>query len=299
MLGALQKFTLSILVFALMLILGSCSDKTQVIGPPQPKFQPGDVNINGIANEVADAVLFSNYFVYGLTVFTIERESQIATTDVNRDGLNLTVADLVHLSRIVIGDALPYSIITPLEVSYTYDERRGVLKVLDDVRIGAVLVVVAGNRSIQRMTDNMDIEYAYDGKNTRILLWSYHGDWFTGDFLEVYGEVVSLEMATYEGQPVNASLLQTEFVLGQNSPDPFSNETVIPFAIPFASNVRFRITNDSGQVVYDFSQYYLAGISSFTWNGTNNYQLAVPDGIYYCTMFFEGHRKYIEMLLKR
>lgn len=299
MLGAHQKFTLSILVFALMLILGSCSDKNQVINPPPPKFQPGDVNLNGIANEVADAVLFSNYFVYGMGVFTLEIESQIIATDVNKDGMTLSIADLAYIARIVAGDALPYAKITPLEVNYTHDERRGVLKVLDDVQIGAALVVVAGNRSIQRMTDNMDIEYAYDGTNTRILLWSYQGEWFTGAIIEVYGEVVSLEMATYDGQPVNANLLQTEFVLGQNSPDPFSNETVIPFSIPFASNVRFRITNDSGQVVLDFSQYYLAGISSFTWNGTNNYQLAVPDGIYYCTMFFEGNKKYIEMLLKR
>ena len=46
----------------------------------------GDINLNGVANEVADAVLLGNYFVYGLSVFTINIEGQIAASDVNADG---------------------------------------------------------------------------------------------------------------------------------------------------------------------------------------------------------------------
>ena len=278
-----------------------CSDKNKISGPSVPKYTRGDINNNGVAYEIADMVLFTNYFIYGLGVFTIDQEIQIAATDVNRDGLTLSVADLMYLIRFVLGDALPLVNLEPVEAYYRLDVR-GTIEV--DIEIGAAALQLQGNVEPTLLADNMDIEYAFDAANnvTRVLIYNNteKGQSFTGEFINTNGSaVVSIELATHEAQPVNASLLQTEFVLGQNSPDPFSNETVIPFAIPFASNVRFRITNDSGQVVFDFSQYYLAGISSFTWNGTNNYQLAVPDGIYYCTMFFEGHKKYIEMLLKR
>ncbi|MCK4460195.1 MAG: hypothetical protein KAW46_00235, partial [candidate division Zixibacteria bacterium] len=55
----------------------------------------GDINLNGNSNEIADAVLFSNYFVKGLVVFNVNVQGQIAASDVNADGLTLSVADLV------------------------------------------------------------------------------------------------------------------------------------------------------------------------------------------------------------
>jgi hypothetical protein len=67
----------------------------------------GDINLNGIGNEVADAVLFSNYFVYGLSVFNVNVDGQVAATDVNADGITLSVADLVYLIRVIVGDASP------------------------------------------------------------------------------------------------------------------------------------------------------------------------------------------------
>ena len=65
-------------------------------------------NLNEISNEISDAVLFSNYFVYGIGVFDINEAGQIAATDVNADGLTLSVADLVYMVRIILGDAAPY-----------------------------------------------------------------------------------------------------------------------------------------------------------------------------------------------
>ncbi|MBU8934414.1 MAG: hypothetical protein KOO62_10455 [candidate division Zixibacteria bacterium] len=67
----------------------------------------GDVNYNGIANEIADLVLFSNYFYYGTEVFTVDSAFQIATTDINADGLMLTLQDFMYLYRIIIGTATP------------------------------------------------------------------------------------------------------------------------------------------------------------------------------------------------
>jgi hypothetical protein len=61
-----------------------------------PSLNVGDVNLNGVPNEVADAVLYAKYFIYGLQVFHIDQTAQILQTDINGDGLPLSVSDLVY-----------------------------------------------------------------------------------------------------------------------------------------------------------------------------------------------------------
>ena len=68
----------------------------------------GDVNLNDIPYEIGDYILFQNYFLFGLSVFTIDVDKQIAATEVNVDGIPLTLRDLVYLWRVIIGDAMPY-----------------------------------------------------------------------------------------------------------------------------------------------------------------------------------------------
>ncbi len=70
---------------------------------------PGDVNLNFIPFEIADWVLFSNYFVYGLGVFTVNIEDQIGASDVNEDGVPLTLQDLTYMrSYIWDGHDVPH-----------------------------------------------------------------------------------------------------------------------------------------------------------------------------------------------
>ncbi len=50
----------------------------------------GDLNLNGIANEIADAVMYTQYFLYGLDALDANplfREAQIAASDVNPTAL--------------------------------------------------------------------------------------------------------------------------------------------------------------------------------------------------------------------
>lgn len=70
----------------------------------------GDINDNGAAYEIGDAVLFSNYLLYGDSVFFSDperRAAQIAATDINLDGYVLTVGDLTLLIRIIGGQPPP------------------------------------------------------------------------------------------------------------------------------------------------------------------------------------------------
>ncbi|HEX2897086.1 MAG TPA: hypothetical protein VHP63_03445, partial [candidate division Zixibacteria bacterium] len=74
----------------------------------------GDINLNGISNEVSDLLLFQDYFLDGISVFTVNPAGQIANTDVNYDNLTLKLEDLVHLNAIVKGDAIPFKKTQPL-----------------------------------------------------------------------------------------------------------------------------------------------------------------------------------------
>jgi hypothetical protein len=67
----------------------------------------GDLNLNDIAYEVDDYLLYIQYFFFGLGVFDINLEGQIAASEVNGDGQPLTFADLIYLYRVMIGDANP------------------------------------------------------------------------------------------------------------------------------------------------------------------------------------------------
>ncbi|MEA1980607.1 MAG: hypothetical protein U9N54_06510 [candidate division Zixibacteria bacterium] len=68
----------------------------------------GDINLNSLFYEIGDYVLFENYFVYGSGVFSVNVEGQTAATDINCDGLPLSVSDLTYFHRIITRDMAPY-----------------------------------------------------------------------------------------------------------------------------------------------------------------------------------------------
>ena len=235
----------------------------------------GDINLNGISNEVADAVLFTNYFVYGLSVFIVNVEGQIAASDVNADGIVLSVADLVTLVRIVVGDQNPTQKLAPVAVDL-FHGKNGVLSIGNDVAIGAVYVVVEGKATPELLASNMDMLYNFDGERTRIIVSSLEGNSFSGSVLNVHGEIVSIEMATAEGAPVAARVIPNEFDLAQNYPNPFNPATNLSFNLPQQSDYELAIYNVNGQKVHTFTGNANAGKVELTWNASAN-----ASGIYF------------------
>ncbi len=67
----------------------------------------GDLNLNGLPFELADLAIYADYFASGIPCFFIEPERQIAATDINMDGLTLTVADYVMMVRLEMGEGDP------------------------------------------------------------------------------------------------------------------------------------------------------------------------------------------------
>ena len=234
----------------------------------------GDINLNGVSNEVADAVLFSNYFIYGLGVFHINFDGQVAATDVNADGLVLSVGDLVYQIRIIIGDAQPYPKLSPVTATYGVDN--GVVSV--DKLMGAALVVVEGDVTPTLLADNMDIKYAYNAEEnvTRVLVYSFEGNGFSGAFLNANGNVISIELGSYEGAVVKLTELPANFALNQNYPNPFNPVTTISFNLPVASEYTLTVYNVTGQVVTQFAGEAEAGVVSIEWDASD-----IASGVYF------------------
>ncbi|HUU46442.1 MAG TPA: hypothetical protein VM118_11990 [Acidobacteriota bacterium] len=74
--------------------------------PPDDRPLTGDLNLNGIAFEVADAVIFADYLIYGESALDPDpsrRARQIMAGDIDGDGVPLTQADYDEMVRIIDG----------------------------------------------------------------------------------------------------------------------------------------------------------------------------------------------------
>jgi hypothetical protein len=227
----------------------------------------GDINLNGVSYEIADAVMFTNYFIYGISAFQGHFEGSQAASDVNGDGLMLTVADLVNLIRVVIGDQSPLPKVGADYAVKVATDEAGIMTVKGDVAMGAAYVVVKGyvNPALGKDASGMNIASNYDSEtgNTRILVSPAIVEGtvvtgFTGEFLKLgdgEAQVVSVEMSTAGGQMVivNNAIVPKNFELAQNYPNPFNPTTTIRFDIPKAASWTLTVYNVAGQVVSTYA----------------------------------------------
>ncbi len=235
----------------------------------------GDVNLNGIANEIADAVTFTNYFIYGLAAFTINVEGQIAATEINGDGIALSVADLVYLIRIIVGDALPLPKVNPnIELNVAAGSIVSI-----DAEIGAAHFVFAGNANVSLAdgASGMEIKSHFNGTRTNVLVYSFErGVTASGNILVTDGELIQAEAADYYGNAYKVELLPSDFSLEQNYPNPFNARTVIELNLPVASDYSVGIYNVAGQRVAEWSGFSEAGTVTINWDAS-----AHASGIYF------------------
>ena len=233
----------------------------------------GDINMNGLGYEIADAVMFTNYFIEGIGAFGTHIEGSIAASDTNADGLALTVADLVYLIRVVIGDAVPYDKAIPVAANVTFGD--GVFNI--DAEMGAAHIVMAGEVIPELLATNMEMKYGVVDGNMNILVYSLEANQsFSGDFLRVEGRMISAQFATFLGQPVNADVMPANFAVHQNYPNPFNPTTTIKVEFPKAGlNWTLNIYNVTGQLVETMSGKS-TGYDEIVWDASKN-----ASGIYF------------------
>jgi hypothetical protein len=87
----------------------SISSSVEFLGGGVYAFYPppfrGDINANWVPYEVADFVLFSHYLQYGDSMLTVDPEMQSSNSDVNWDDWRWSMADFIHLVRVIMHDA--------------------------------------------------------------------------------------------------------------------------------------------------------------------------------------------------
>ncbi len=86
------------------------SSQLELTSTCPPPLDRGDINLNGIAYETADAVYYINYLLEGddaLESDPLLRFRQIANSDVNADSIPLSYRDLFYLVKVLAGDFSP------------------------------------------------------------------------------------------------------------------------------------------------------------------------------------------------
>jgi hypothetical protein len=235
----------------------------------------GDINLNGVSNEIADATVFTNYFIFGLAAFVINVEGQIAATDVNADGIILSVADLVYLVRIITGDAAALPKELPRE---SVDLTTNGETVYVNRKLGAIALTFEGNADVTLAEGaaHMELLTNFDGVNTRALIYSFEkGRSFDGRIVNSTGRLLMAEAANYNGSVVDVNMLPLTFSV-RNYPNPFNPTSTIEMTLPVASEWNISIFNVAGQKIARFEGRSEAGSVTVTWDASRH-----ASGIYF------------------
>ncbi len=150
------------------------SGSIRIIPPPDTH---GDLNLNNLPNEIADLVVFWNYYYLGMSAFNpIYWRQQVAQTDINGDGVTLTFRDLVFLYRIIVGDTLPVpkNIPTSANATFIQDTATATVTVSSNGMLAGALLHFAG---LIEPTLNWPVEHGWAGfwpdtaRNMTIGIW--------------------------------------------------------------------------------------------------------------------------------
>jgi hypothetical protein len=236
----------------------------------------GDINLNGIANEIGDAVVFTNYFIAGLAAFTINEEGQIQATEVNGDGIVLTVADLVYLIRTIVGDVQALPKVSPYTTTAHFITDGSVVSV--DQVLGGVYFVFDGKAdvSLAEGASNVELKTAMlNGNTVALIIDTKNATAFTGNLLNTNGTIKSVQASDVNGNLYAAKIVPSTFSV-RNYPNPFNPSTAIEMALPVASNWTVSVYNVAGQKVFETSGYNEAGTHQVEWNAESQ-----ASGIYF------------------
>jgi len=255
--------------------------------PPEAlKCERGDINLNHIAYEPADAVLFARYFVMGLDAFRddpVARASQICATDVNADGRTLMLSDLIYMIRVIQHDATAYPKLGPSSEVANLIVSGDKIMVECASPIGGLLFEFAGNVNPTLLNTNMEIL----SNQNKVLVWSSAGHSINGasDLLGVSGNLVSVIAVDREGRELNTTITSkvapTSFALNPAYPNPFNPSTNLSFTLPVATAYRMSIYNVAGQLVRSYDGMGNVGLNVITWDGKDNSGSEVSSGVYF------------------
>ncbi len=279
----------------------------------------GDINLNGIAWEVSDAVLLINHIIDPVQ-FPFDYV-QILASDTNRDGVSATIPDLIYIINVINGYIIPprinYGDDTYAFVLAEFDEidtDRMVFRYESTVAAGGILLRLDhGRNEIGSLSTNTGMNLFSDDKNgiLSVMLLDYGG----GVILpgeEIFEMTVSngsvpivaeLQVSDRYGNFIQAGLypvssLPAVFTLHGAYPNPFNSSTNVKFSLPEKADVDLSIYNMLGQLVKSLRFENMAsGERSISWDGTGNSGDEVSSGVYLYRITAGEYRATSRMIL--
>jgi hypothetical protein len=275
----------------------------------------GDINLNGIAYEIGDAIYLTNFLI-NPAKYPLNAKQRL-NSDVNRDGLTGTVADLVYLIlKIVNPGAYPKPVVGNPEAAFALDGDG--LTVYSPVELGAVAVTLELVSDVEAYISSdlnrqgLLVKYGRDGRTLRVLVYSDEGQVLPSGLNEIFKiennrvyEIKEVQVSSVDGQILAATtggdavnVLPSGFILHQNYPNPFNPATEIKFDLPYSARVEVKVFNVLGQEITILLDRELpSGSHSVIWDGRDGHGLAVSSGIYFYRLEADGHSISKKMIL--
>jgi hypothetical protein len=281
----------------------------------------GDVNGNGLAFEVGDAVKLTRSLM-GLTVLT---EQQLINSDVNQDGRFATLSDLVFLiNKILEQETVPQTDGDQPDqvavVKITEGFSQSSLQLDSDTPVGGALVVFKGedtkveNVSLSPEAEGLDLHVHQVGDEFRVMVISKEavplptdGSYLFSFSGEGY-DTVEISLADQQGelmsvrQESDGSSLPPRYSLYQNYPNPFNPSTSIRYFVGGDTpvEVSLKIYNVAGQLVRTLlNDRKSPGEYDVIWNGKNESGQEVSSGMYFYKLQVSDYTETKKMVLLR
>ncbi len=108
------------------------------------------------------------------------------------------------------------------------------------------------------------------------------------------------ELTVIENPELRSPMNNQTFILRQNYPNPFNPSTTIEYELPAPGWIKIQIFNVNGKLVRNLeSRYCPGGVHRIVWNGENDNQELVTNGIYFYKVQFNETAQIKKLLLVR
>jgi hypothetical protein len=281
----------------------------------------GDVNLNGLAFEVGDAVKLGSY----LTGLAVLNEQQLINSDVNQDGRMATLSDLIFLiNHILQQETVPQDDLSEpdavAEVRIKEEPLQTSVWLDSDTPVGGALVIFKGenarveNVRLSPEAKSLDLHLSRIGDEFRVLVVSQEakqlpaGESYLFSFEGEGFDTIQVSLADSEGellsvkQEYERGSLPLKFALYQNYPNPFNPSTSIRYFVggDGPAEVSLRIYNVAGQLVKTLvDAERLPGEYQAIWNGKNEDNEEIASGMYFYKLKVSDYVETKKMVLLR
>jgi hypothetical protein len=271
----------------------------------------GDLNWNGYPFEIGDVVLFANHLIDPVGYpFNLR---QMFASDVNGDGLQATIADLIYMINVLnfgpgAGKVAPLDVIASVSMpADTYGDVD--VRITSEASVGGAVVSInhTGVELGVPYLEGMNVEYSDNGDVMTVLVYNLEGNAFASGTNVLFtvpvlseGNVTITDVAVSNNQgallDARAEMvapIPTDFSVAQNFPNPFNAKTSIKFGLPTDADVTVDIYNVAGQLVNSMDLGHLyAGHHSVVWDASD-----VASGVYFYKVSAADFTKTMKMTL--